>query len=45
MSSELKKLAKKNEDAKSLAAMPSGVTSMGQSLQRKFRSGVQYNST
>ena len=45
MISALKKLAKKNEDAKSRAAMPSGVTSMGQSLQRKFGRGVQYNST
>lgn len=43
MISALKKLARKNEDSKSRTTMPSGVTSMGQSLQRKFARGVQYN--
>ena len=43
MISALKKFARKNED-KTHPAMPSGVSSMGQSLQRKFGRGVQYNS-
>ena len=44
MISALKKFARKNDDTKNRPAMPSGVSSMGQSLQRKFGRGVQYNS-
>ena len=47
MISALKKFARKNEEPKSRAGacMPAGVSSMGQSLQKKFGRGVQYNST
>ena len=44
MISALKKFARKNEEAKPRSSMPTGVSSMGQSLQRKFGRGVQYNS-
>ncbi|XP_028411007.1 rab-like protein 6 isoform X2 [Dendronephthya gigantea] len=43
MISALKKLGRKNEDAKARPSMPTGISSMGQSLQRKFGRGVQYN--
>ena len=45
MISALKKFARKNDEAaKTRPSMPTGVSSMGQSLQRKFGRGVQYNS-
>jgi hypothetical protein len=44
MISALKKLARKNNEAKARPSMPSGVSSMGHSLQRKFGRGVRYNS-
>jgi hypothetical protein len=45
MISALKKFARKNDETKTRPSMPTGVSSMGQSLQRKFGRGVQYNST